>query len=57
MTAKAISSNQVTLTWSDASTDESGFRIERSEDGTTFPDSAMALGLSLTFGESGVLGG
>jgi len=36
LAASAVSSSQINLSWNDNSTDESGFSIERSTDGTTF---------------------
>jgi predicted phage tail protein len=36
LTATAISGRKITLTWVDNSSNESGFKIERSTDGTTF---------------------
>ena len=38
LTANAVSSSQIDLTWSDNSTDETGFKIERSTDGTNFTE-------------------
>jgi predicted phage tail protein len=40
LTATAVSSSQINLAWSDNSSDESGFRIERSRDGNTFTEIA-----------------
>lgn len=36
LAASAVSNSQINLTWTDASTNEDGFRVERSVDGTTF---------------------
>lgn len=36
LTATAVSTNQIDLAWTDKSTDEMGFRIERSADGVNF---------------------
>lgn len=36
LTAVAVSGSQINLAWTDTSTNEDGFRIERSQDGTTF---------------------
>jgi hypothetical protein len=36
MQAVAVSSSQINLTWSDTSTDELGFKLERSVDGSSF---------------------
>ena len=34
--AAAVSTSQINLTWTDGSTDETGFKVERSTDGVTF---------------------
>ena len=36
LTAAAVSSSQINLAWTDNSSDETGFKIERSNDGTNF---------------------
>jgi hypothetical protein len=36
LAATAVSETQINLTWTDASADETGFRVERSADGLTF---------------------
>src|SRR5688572_5350976 len=36
LTATAVSASQINLAWADDATDEDGFEIERSADGTTF---------------------
>src|SRR5688572_27721020 len=40
LTASAVSSTQINLSWTDTASNESGFRIERSPDGTTFGEIA-----------------
>jgi hypothetical protein len=47
LTATAASSTQINLAWSDRSNNETGFRIERSADGTTFTQIA-AVGTNIT---------
>jgi titin len=42
LTASAVSSSQINLTWTDTANNETGFRIERSPDGTTFAEIATA---------------
>lgn len=56
LTASAISSSQINLGWVDNSTNEDGFRVERSLDGTTF--SALTnLGVGATaFSDTGLTG-
>jgi len=36
LTAEAVSASEIRLAWQDASSDETGFRVERSSDGLTF---------------------
>ena len=40
LTATAASSSQINLSWTDNASDEAGFRVERSSDGTTFAEIA-----------------
>jgi hypothetical protein len=47
LTATAASSTQINLAWSDRSNNETGFRVERSADGTTFTQIA-AVGTNIT---------
>jgi len=47
LTATRWSEAQVNLTWSDGNTDQSGYNIERSPDGTTYAPLATALSGSL----------
>src|SRR5262245_17013893 len=41
--ANAISATRIDLTWGDSSSDEDGFKIERSTDGTNFTQVAQVL--------------
>jgi len=54
LTATAISSVQIDLAWTDNSTDEDGFRIERSEDGTTFVQIATVATDVTTYSDAGL---
>jgi hypothetical protein len=47
LTATAASSTQINLAWTDRANNETGFRIERSADGTTFTQIA-AVGTNIT---------
>src|SRR5207249_4021036 len=47
LTATAVSSTQVNLAWTDNSTNEDGFKIERSTDGVTFTQIAT-VGVNVT---------
>jgi len=47
LTATAASSNQINISWIDGASNESGFRIERSPDGTTFAEIAT-VGANVT---------
>jgi hypothetical protein len=49
LTAEAVSLFQVNLTWTDNSTNELGFKIERSLDGTTFTQIAQVLPNTTTY--------
>ncbi|MGH9203500.1 MAG: fibronectin type III domain-containing protein, partial [Vicinamibacterales bacterium] len=42
LTANAVSSSQIDLNWADNASNESGFRIERSTDGTNFTEIGTA---------------
>ncbi len=54
LTATAVSANQINLTWTDGSTDENNFRIERSTDGTNFTEIAT-VGANVTSYSAGSL--
>jgi LmbE family N-acetylglucosaminyl deacetylase len=47
LTATAVSSSQINLAWVDNATNETGYRVERSSDGTTFTTLAT-LGANVT---------
>ena len=47
LTASAVSSSQINLSWTDNASDEVGFRIERSPDGTAFAEIAT-VGANVT---------
>jgi hypothetical protein len=47
LTATAVSRSQINLTWTDNSNDETGFRIERSTNGTSF-SSIASVGPNVT---------
>lgn len=53
LTATAASATQVNLSWSDASTNEDGFKIERSIDGTNFTQIAQVLPNTTTYRDTG----
>jgi len=59
LTATPLSSNQITLTWEDASSDESGFKIERCAGAgcTSFVQVAQTAANVATFGDSALVGG
>jgi hypothetical protein len=54
LTATAASSSQINLGWTDNATDESGFKIERSTDGTTFTQVATVAANVATFSNTGL---
>ncbi len=56
LTATAISSNRIDLSWTDNSTNENLFRIERSTNGTTFVQIASAGAGVTGFSDSGLTG-
>ena len=43
LSAAAVSISQINLTWGDNASNETGFRIERSPDGTTFTEIAPSV--------------
>src|SRR6202043_1556414 len=47
LTSAAVSSSQIKLSWTDNSNNETGFKIERSRDGTTFVQK-YAVGVNVT---------
>jgi fibronectin type 3 domain-containing protein len=54
LTAVAVSSSQITLTWQDASLDETGFEVEASNDGKTFIKIAELPVNSVTYASVGL---
>ena len=48
LTATAVSSTQINLAWTDNATNETGFAIERSPDGTTFAPLAKVAAANVT---------
>jgi hypothetical protein len=54
LTATAVSSSQINLSWTDNSNNETGFKVERSTDGTTFTQIAT-VGANVTmYGNTGL---
>jgi hypothetical protein len=53
LTAAAPSATQVNLGWSDQSNNETGFKIERSTDGTNFTEIATVAAGMTTYGDTG----
>lgn len=54
LTATAVSSNQINLTWQDNSTSETGFLIERSEDGTSWAPVTTTAANVVSYPNTGV---
>jgi hypothetical protein len=54
LAATTVSLNQIDLSWSDNSTDETGFKIERSTDGTTFAEVASVGANVTTYSDTGL---
>jgi hypothetical protein len=55
--AAAASKTQINLTWSDNSSDESGFKVERSTDGVTFTQLAAVGAGVKSYASTGLTGG
>jgi len=53
--ATAVAPTQINLTWNDNSTNEAGYRVERSTDGTTFTDLGGGLPINANSFEDGGL--
>jgi Regulator of chromosome condensation (RCC1) repeat/Endonuclease/Exonuclease/phosphatase family/Fibronectin type III domain len=53
LVATAIAYNQINLAWSDTSTNEAGFKVERSLDGTNFTQVAQVLTNTASYLNSG----
>jgi len=56
LTAAAVSSSQIRLSWSDNAGDEGGFKIERSTDGTSFQQIATVGANVGTYSDTGLAG-
>ena len=54
LTATATSTSQINLTWTDNSTNESGFKIERSSDSTTFSQIATPEAGTISYNDTSV---
>ena len=54
LTASAVSSSQINLSWRDNASDEAGFRIERSPDGTAFAEIATVGANVTTYANTGM---
>jgi hypothetical protein len=52
--ATAVSTTQVNLTWTDNSTNEGGFTVQRSTDGTNYATVATMAANATTFGDTGL---
>jgi fibronectin type III domain protein len=50
----AVSSSQIDLSWTDASDNETGFKIERSTDGTTFAEIGTVGANVATYSDTGL---
>lgn len=57
LTATAVSASQINLAWLDNSPDESGFKIERSTDGTNFTQIAQVLPNTTSYRNTGLWSG
>ena len=57
LTVMAISGRKITLTWLDNSTKETGFKIERSTNGTTFSQIAIVGANVKTYTNTGLISG
>ncbi len=57
LTATAASSSQVNLQWADNSSNETGFKVERSTDGTTFSQVATVAANATTYADNSLTGG
>ncbi len=57
LSAKTVSSSQIRLTWTDRSSNEDGFSIERSRDGRTFTQIRTVAANTTTYTDSGLASG
>ena len=55
LTATALSPTEIRLTWSDNSSDETGFRLERSVDGINWTEFAVTAGNTSSYIDSGLV--
>jgi peptidyl-Asp metalloendopeptidase len=56
LSAVALSSSQIALTWLDNSSNETGFRLERSADGTNWSEFAVVGSNATSFTDTGLTG-
>jgi Domain of unknown function (DUF1929)/Fibronectin type III domain len=56
LTAIAVSSAQINLSWTNTSTTQSGVKIERSNDNVTFAQIALAAGTAVSYSDTGLRG-
>ncbi len=54
LTTKAASASEIDLTWTDNSTNETGFKVERSTDGTNFTQIATPSANATTYSDTGL---
>jgi C1A family cysteine protease len=54
LTATAASTSQINLSWTDNSTDETGFKIERSPDGASWQQIAITAANATTYSDTGL---
>ena len=54
LNATAVSSSQISLVWSDNASNETGFRIERSQDGTSFTEISTVGANVTTYADTGL---
>ena len=54
LVATAVSSSRINLTWTDMSTTETGFKLERSLDGVTFSQIALLGANTTSYGNTGL---
>jgi peptidyl-Asp metalloendopeptidase len=55
LAASALSASEIALTWSDNSSDETGFRLERSADGSNWAEFAVTAGNTTGFTDSSLV--
>jgi hypothetical protein len=54
LTAAVVSSSQINLTWADNSSDETGFKVERSADNNTFTEIATTAANAMAYSSTGL---